>query len=396
MSGYLDNAPCGYFSFTGEGRLQEVNDTLCALLKTSREELLGQNIENILTLPSRIFYQTHFFPLLKIQGHVEEIFITLLTKDKMQLPVLLNAQKCADDTTHRYTCAFITVHNRKRFEDELVAAKQEAERALQENETLRTVRQELQQHSKELDVQLALVNKMNADLQQFNRVISHELQEPLRKIAVFASIIKDLPLSNTDPRFYNNLEKLLRASERLKAVVSGLQQYIWLQEAPLELTMVKPGDILRAAFQKVEKEFDSATIDFSYEEMPELMADRKQLELLFYHSLCNCIKFRKKDAKACIIVRGTVLQKNLFRMVADRYSFKDFLKIDITDKGIGLDPRFKDQVFELFKRLQVTEDGKGIGLSLCKKIAENHAGYITIDGKEGEGTTLSVLLPLTN
>jgi signal transduction histidine kinase len=81
-------------------------------------------------------------------------------------------------------------------------------------------------------------------------------------------------------------------------------------------------------------------------------------------------------------------------MVTERYSYKDFLKIDIVDNGIGIDPRFKDQVFGLFKKLQLTDEGKGIGLSLCKKVAENHGGYITIDGKEGQGTTLSVLLPL--
>ena len=394
MSGYPDNAPCGYFSFNNEGQLQQVNDILCGLLKSGRDELVGQHIENILTLPGRIFYQTHLFPLLKIQGYVEEIFITLLAKDKTQLPVLLNAKQHADGDTHRYVCAFITVHNRKKFEDELLAAKQKAERALQENEALQTVRWQLEQHSRELDEQLALVNNMNADLQQFNRVVSHELQEPLRKIAVFAGLLKESPHFNTDPRFFNNLGKLLKASERLKTVVSGLQQYIWLQEAPLELVPVKPGDIMKAAYQKVEKEFDPALIQLSYEEMPELAADPKQLELLFYHAFCNCVKFRKQNEKASIVVRGTVLQKNRFRMVADRYSFQDFLRIDITDNGIGLDSRFKDQVFELFKKLHLTAAGKGIGLALCKKIAENHAGYITIDGKEGQGSTLSIVLPL--
>lgn len=394
MSGYLDTAPCGYFSFSDDGRLQEVNETLCSLVNFSREELLGQRLENILTLPGRIFYQTHFFPLLKIQGHAEEIFITLLAKDKTQLPVLLNAQKHIEGSQHFYACAFITVHNRKKFEDELVAARKEAERALQENVALQAIRQELQQHAEKLDEQLALVHKMNAELQQFNRVITHELQEPLRKIAVFASILKESPLPDTDPRFHGNVEKLLKANERLRAIVSGLQQFMWLQEAPLAFTKVNPGDVLTAAARKVAKEFDPALIMLSFDKMPELMADKEQLELLFYHVLCNCVKFRKEGEKAHISVKGAIIQKNRFRMVVDRYRYEDFLKIDIADQGTGLDPRYKAQVFELFKRLHLTTQGIGIGLPLCRKIVENHAGYITIDGREGKGTTLSVLLPL--
>jgi sigma-B regulation protein RsbU (phosphoserine phosphatase) len=394
MNGYLNNAPCGYFSFSDEGRLQEVNDTLCLLLKTSREELLGQKIENILTLPGRIFYQTHLFPLLKLQGHAEEIFITLLAKDKTQLPVLLNAQKKDEGPAIHYACVAITVHNRKKFEDELVDARNKAQQALQENAALNAIRQELQQHAEELDEQLALVKKMNGELQQFNRVVNHELQEPLRKISVFASMLKRPDLPGTNAHFYNNLDKLLKANERLKAVVSGLQQFIWLQEAPLELAKVNPGDLLKAAYGKIVKEFGLELTALSLEEMPRLMADSKQLELLFYHTLCNCINFRKKEEKVCISVKGTVLQKNRFREVADRYKYEDFLRIDISDNGIGLDTRFKEQAFELFKRLHPTLEGTGIGLALCKKIVENHSGYITIDGEEGKGATLSVFLPL--
>ena len=395
MSDYLDIAPCGYFSFSDEGRLKEVNHTLCFLLKTSAEELLGQKIENILTLPGRIFYQTHFFPLLKIQGHAEEIFITLLAKDKTELPVLLNAKKFEAGPDIRYACAFITVHNRKKFEDELVDARNKAQRALQENVILNAMQQKLQHHAEELDEQLALVKKMNAELQQFNWVVTHELQEPLRKIAVYAKRLKDPALPEANAQFYSNLDKLLKANQRLRAVVSGLQQFMWLQEAPLEFVKVNPGDLLMASYGKIIKEFDAGLIALSLEEMPGLVADGQQLEMLFYQALSNCIKFRKKEEKAQVSVRATVLQKNRFREITDKYKYENFLRIDITDTGIGLDTRFKDQAFGLFKRLHATIEGTGIGLALCKRIAENHSGYITIDGKEGEGATLSVFLPLS-
>jgi signal transduction histidine kinase len=84
---------------------------------------------------------------------------------------------------------------------------------------------------------------------------------------------------------------------------------------------------------------------------------------------------------------------NKFRNIKEKYDYQEFLKLQLVDNGIGFNPIFKDQVFELFKRLHHSS-GQGIGLSLSKKIVENHHGTITIDSKIGEGTTVTVLMPM--
>jgi sigma-B regulation protein RsbU (phosphoserine phosphatase) len=394
MNGYLDTLPCGYFSFGHDGRLKEVNTTLCALLQVSREDVIGQTIETILTIPSRIFFQTHFFPLLKMQGHAEEIYITLLTKDKNYLPVLLSARRDMQDGTERYACAFITVHNRKKFEDELVAAKKEAERALRENAALQAATLSLQQHAEQLDEQLATVNKVNDELRQFTHVVSHELQEPLRKISIFTKMLDHSCTPEAHPNIYPTLGRLLSANERLRDVVSGLQQFMWLLESPLNFSEVDISFELQTAASELAKEYDQGLIELSTGLLPVLTADRDQIQLLCYHALSNCVKYRKKGEKASITVSGTIIEKNMFRAIEDRYKFVEFLKIDIADNGTGFNPEYKDQVFELFRRLNTDTTGKGLGLALCKKVAENHCGYIGIDSRENEGTTLSVLLPI--
>lgn len=394
MNDYLDTSPCGYFTFEGDGRLKEVNTTLCSLLKISSEEVLGKTLESILSIPSRIFFQTHLFPLLKMAGHAEEIYITLLTKDNVYIPVLLNASRQIQDGSERYVCAFITVYNRKKFEDELLAAKKEAERALRENAALQAVSASLHQHAEQLDEQLATVNKINDELRQFNHVVSHELQEPLRKITIFAKMLNHLCTPESNPDINSILEKLLRANERLRDVVSGLQQFMWLQEAPANFSEVDISFELETAVSKLTKEYNQALIELSTGALPVLMADRDQIQLLFYHAFSNCVKYRKKGEIANITVSGTIIERNMFRAVENRYKFGEFLKIDITDRGIGFNPEYKDQVFKLFRRLNTDTEGKGLGLTLCKKVAENHCGYIDIDSTENEGTTLSVLLPI--
>ena len=173
--------------------LVDVNETLCRQLGYAKQELLQKKIDSIFTIATRIFYQTHFFPLLKMQGHAEEIYISLQTKNKEEIPVLLNAETIKTDDIIVIVHTAIMVRNRKKFEDELIAAKKVAEDALQQNTALLQAKQELQQHLQQLDLQMHKVNKQNQELKQFNHVVTHDLQEPLRKLSVFANLFLDNP-----------------------------------------------------------------------------------------------------------------------------------------------------------------------------------------------------------
>src|SRR5687767_37522 len=89
----FDKSPCGYFCFSDDGNLIIVNQTLASILQYDKNSLTGKNVESIFTLPTRIFFQTHFFPMIRMHGHAEEIFISLLSSKGEHLPVLLNANR---------------------------------------------------------------------------------------------------------------------------------------------------------------------------------------------------------------------------------------------------------------------------------------------------------------
>src|SRR4051812_25367491 len=114
MEFFLDTAPCCYFSFNDLGELVRVNQTLCTSLGYKKEELMGCKVEIIFPIPTRIFYQTHFFPLLKMHGHAEEIFIFLLAKNGAQLPVLMNSSREEMEGNIYNSCVCIIVQNRKK------------------------------------------------------------------------------------------------------------------------------------------------------------------------------------------------------------------------------------------------------------------------------------------
>lgn len=389
MEAYIQDAPCLYFTTTDEGTIEAVNDTLCHQVGYTRAELLGQKQDLIFTVPTRIFQQTHFFPLLKMQGHAEEIYITLLTKEGEWLPVLISARRKKAGEKYLSMYAGIVVHNRKKFEDELVAAKRAAEAALHENTALQQAKQELQEHTELLDQQMYLVNKQNEELRQFNHVVTHEMQEPLRKLFLFTNMLLE---GSHVGSVENTVQKIRSVSEQMKAKLSGLQQYVWLIETPIRMTSLSLHGMFTAAVAQLQKAHPDVSIHLRIDDLPEVYADKGQMELLINEITANAVHFRKHPNAVTVFVSASIIQENRFRTIADKYAYTDFVRIQVRDDGQGFDATYKDQVFALFRRLHTT-GGRGIGLSLCKKVVENHQGTITIDSRIGEGTLLTLTLP---
>ncbi len=134
MDSLLDTAPCGFVSFTDDGTIFMVNATLLDLLGYQREELQGQHFETILPIASRIFYQTHFFPSLKMQGKLDELYFSLRSKSGIYLPMLINARRQEHAGFITNDCIFITIHKRNEYEDEILRAKKAAEEAIRAKE----------------------------------------------------------------------------------------------------------------------------------------------------------------------------------------------------------------------------------------------------------------------
>lgn len=381
----LDKAPCGYFAFTDDSLILQVNETLCSLLQYQEDELKGKNVETIFTIATRIFFQTHLFPLVKMQGYAEEIFLTLLAKNGAHLPVLLNAKRMEWQQQTITACAFIVVPNRKKFEDELVAARNTAETALRENTELQKARSDIQQHAKKLEQQMQLVKNQNYELQQFSHVVTHSLKEPLRKILMFSSMMQQNAASP-------EVEKVARAGNQLLSVVTALQEYVWLNEKGNVFTRLDLNNVVHQAAQKLQPALSEGRLNLHYRDLPFLTGDKEQLELMMYHILSNAVKFRKSE-QADVTITSTILKQNRFTFVEDRYSYEDYVRLEITDNGVGFDPVYSKHIFELFRKLHSGE-GQGLGLALCKKIAENHGGSIEANGSVDSFTTITVLLPV--
>lgn len=395
MPNYFDIQPCGFLSFSDDGTINEVNETLCTFLNFSKEELISKKIEQIVTLATRIFFQTHLFPLLKMQLSVNEIFITLLGNNKIEVPVLLNAKRIENENGFENVCVFMPVYYRKKYEDEILEAKRKAELAIKENTELLLAKKNLQQQAEDLDSRLVIIEQSHEDVTQFNRVVTHDLQEPLRKISVFISLLLEGKKNILSTETNTLINKIAIVSEQMKKITSGLQKYVWLTDAEADKTEIDITRLLQVVKRQLATDYENEVFDLQVESMPKIYGYWDQLFLLFYQLIQNSIKYRNKEVLNTIVVSGTIVQENKFRKIKDKFKYEDYLRVEVKDNGIGFDSKYKNEIFSLFKKLYSNNGNLGLGLALCKKVMNNHSGFIEAVSQDKKGASFFCFFPLS-
>jgi len=389
----MQQLPCGIISFFDDGTIHTVNDLLLTQLGYLSSDLQNAKVERILSLASRIFYQTHLFPLLKLQGRVEEIFLTLKTKEEKEIPVLLFGNRVSTNGQWRNVCLTVPVSQRKKYEDEILRAKREAERIARENADLIMIQQQLEINTKLLDKQIVRLTHINEDYKELSKVIAHDLQEPIRKINIFTNIIKDhFPAEDKKRMAY--FKKINESILRLSQLTESLGLYVDVDTSNETLQTISLSDTITASCAQAMQEMNFEEFELDIDELPGLKCFPDQIKQLFYQLIKNSIQFRYPNRKLKIAVTGLIARYNVFRAHENRYQYVDFAKIEVKDNAMGFSNSLASDIFRLFSKLEKDTPGIGFGLALCKKIVDNHFGTITCNSQPGEGTTFTILLPL--
>jgi phosphoserine phosphatase RsbU/P len=392
MSDPIDYLPCGYVAFEDNGAILSCNSTFCSWVGFTKENLSGKSIENVLTLATRIFYNTHFFPLIKLHGKAGEIFLTLKTADNRDIPVLAYADRTTEKNSGIIKCVFVQVRERKKYEEQLLFAKREAENALKENKQLIELTNSLEQQALELDQQYQRQVVVNDNLVQFSKIISHDLQEPIRKVQIFVDMIsRDESIALND-RAKHYLTKIDAAGEKLKALTIALQQYVTI-DGEKTTHQLNLNEIILSAKARAIDSRQFSDFDFEVEPMPVIEGYSNQLELMFFHLIDNSIQFRNVNRRLSIKINCLLLEENIFKSTRSKYKYKEHLRISFADNGIGFSDQYKDYVFELLKKGDNSSRGLGLGLSLVKKVVNNHSGVVQVESQPGLGTRFEIELP---
>lgn len=392
MDDLLDKVPCGILLFTDEGNIISINSTLADLLGYRTNELEGKNIDSILSVASRIFYNTHFFPILKLHARADEIFITMRTRDKGELPVLTNAVRRQSKSGFENVAVCMPLFQRMKFEEEIIRARQVAEEALRENKALENLTRRLEERTQELERQNQRANSIAQDVLQFGKIVSHDLQEPIRKIRLFVDFLVGTESDSYSKRARSAIDVIQRSAERLVQLTSGLQQYVNVDNDAGRTNVDMNGAFLES-LEKVKAERNFHDIVVVKDDLPCVEGYAMQLELMFYHLIDNAVKFRKGD-QLTLMITQTLLEENFYQSVPEKYKFVEHVRIEFADNGVGFDEQYRDYIFGLVNKIAPDPKDLGIGLALIKKIVHNHSGSINVRSVPGKGTKVIVILPV--
>lgn len=246
---------------------------------------------------------------------------------------------------------------------------------------------ELQERNDELE-------KSNKELASFNHVASHDLQEPLRKIQTFISRIPEADKAKLSDSARDYLYKIEVSAKRMRVLIDDLLLFSRTNTTKKEFIKSNLNELAENAKSELLEIIDEKKAVITVSKLPKLSVIPYQIEQLFINLIGNSLKYSRPDTIPEIHIESEKINSSDYPGVLDQNTRK-YHKITFKDNGMGFDPQFKETIFVLFQRLHSKTDypGTGIGLAICKKITDNHKGYIIADSTPNEGSEFTVFLP---
>ena len=348
----LDHLPCGVLTFTDDGHIVAVNARLCGRLGYACDELTGGHLQKILSPGGRVFYQTHFFPLLKLQGEVEEVYMSLRAKTGAEVPFLVNAKRVERNGRSENDCVLMRMRQRNQFESELLSAKKAAESA-----------------SKAKD--------------QFLAALSHELRAPLSPVLMMSTAME---LDPAIPGEVREQAGIIRRNAELEArLIDDLLDHSRIRHGKLNLvrSAVDIHDVLTQTEEIVRSEGTSKRVTILFGKNARdhfVFGDSARLQQVFWNIIKNGVKFTPSGGEVRVVTRN-----------ADGE-----LIVRVTDTGVGIAPDALPKIFRAFEQGNLPTGsfgGLGLGLAISRAIVEMHGGRIKAESDGiGRGATFSVIL----
>jgi PAS domain S-box-containing protein len=254
----------------------------------------------------------------------------------------------------------------------------------QANERLLAINQELQ--------------RSNSNLEEFAHAASHDMKEPIRKVLTFSDRLKrslEDRLTETEKQLFSRVEN---ATQRMGLLIDDLLEFSHVSERPIEKEEVNLDVKLERVLTDLEIQIEEKKAQITIDHLPTVIGYRRQLQQLFQNLVGNALKYSKPDVPPVIQISATVVtgRATADKVLPDQLD-QSFHLIEVRDNGIGFEQQYEEQIFGMFQRLhgKAEYSGTGVGLSIVRKVVENHNGYIWAESQPGKGTSFKLLLPVS-
>jgi sigma-B regulation protein RsbU (phosphoserine phosphatase) len=374
-----ENAPCGYLSLQADGRIFKANQTFCRWTGFSANELVGKRLHDFLNVAGRIFYETHFAPLLRMQGFFNEVALEFTKKDGERMPVLVNAaeRKSGEEQPQFIRVTVFNATDRRRYERDLLAARDELKKlnATLEQRVAKAVSEQLQSDT-------ALISqRQEAELrEQFIAVLGHDLRNPLASISAGARLIRKSRLDEKGDAIVAMMEKSV---VRMAALIDNVLDFargrlgggITLTRSSLPLE-----PILRQVIDELQSFHPDSVIKVDYQLTKPVHVDPVRIAQLLSNLLGNALTY---GADGMPVTVSVTTDENF--------------ELAVCNAGNPIAPAAMDRLFYPFSRGEVrpSQQGLGLGLYIASEIAKAHGGTIDVTSTP-QLTCFAFKMPLQN
>jgi PAS domain S-box-containing protein len=354
----LERAPLAMLLCNRRGEILLVNGEAETLFGHRREALLGQSLQMLTPQRYRARQQRiwqAFFAAPQSRPRVTPRELTALRADGREIPLEVRFGALHADGADVVLAALVDITERKRA-------------------TRRAVRDETQVLSRTNDA----LERTNTDLQQFAFIASHDLQEPLRKMASFSELLAQKYHGRLDEDADRYIHYIVDGAKRMRLLISDLLSFSRVERKPIKFEPLSLNEVVDQAIEYLTMSIQETGAKVTRDTLPQIPGDAELLAQVFQNLIGNAIKFCRLDVPVAVHVG----------VEADG---KDWV-ISVRDNGIGIEPAYLEQIFVIFKRLhsQAEYPGTGIGLAISKKVVERHGGTLTVASEPGKGSVFFI------
>lgn len=341
----LDSLPCGVVIVGRDKKVRYLNQVALALTGHESEEQVVGKLCNEVFCPA----EKDECPIIDLGQEIDNAERVLLTADGREIPVLKSVVPVELNGEEVLLETLIDITERREAEERL------------------------QKYADEL-------RRSNGELEHFAYIASHDLQEPLRKIAGFTELLAKRYTGKLGPDADRFVAHVVDSTSRMRALINDLLSYSRITTRGKELSPVDLNPVLERVLSDMELAIKESGASVVSDTLPTVAADESQMGQVFQNLISNALKFRGAE-------------QPMVRISAGRRD-GDWV-LSVRDNGMGFEPEYSERVFLMFQRLHARTEypGTGIGLALCKKIIERHGGRIWVEPEPGKGSTFHFTIP---
>lgn len=379
-----DASPCGYFCATLQGDIIEVNQRFIAFTGLSQNEIIGKkHLSDFLTGGGRIYLESHFFPLLLVQGEVQEI--NFVNNKQERFPVLINATivKDSDGNATYIQATVFNISQRKSYEKELLLAKQRADdlsdQVAASNETLRNNEALILQQKLDVETLNQRLTSKNSQLSDFAYIISHNLRAPVFNLQGLLGLYLDEKEWSQRNEIFNLIQQVTNEMDStLNELIDALKVQADFYESKMKLSfesVLAKVKLMVAAEINVSK----AIITSDFSEAKEITYSKVYLESAMLNLLSNAMKYSAPNRVPKIHVTTE--------------NYDAHILVHVSDNGLGIDlTKYGQHLFKLNKTFHNHPQAKGIGLYMTKVQLEALGGTIAVESAVNIGSRFTMKL----